>query len=96
VDRNAFGRQIDSFVDAGTFRLPGVPRTRSEMVFIRAPRIRSVGPGVEILATWREEPVLVRQGRVLGATFHPEMSPLSPFPEWFLREVAETRTRLHS
>lgn len=87
VDRNAFGRQIDSFVDHGRLDL-GDGWVESEMVFIRAPRIRRIGPGVEVLGTWGDEPVLVRQGRVLGATFHPEMSPGSPFPAWFVRELA--------
>ncbi len=71
VERNAYGRQADSFVgevDAPTLggALPAV--------FIRAPRIRRVGPGVETLATLRGEPVLVRKGRVLAATFHPELT----------------------
>ncbi len=86
VDRNAFGRQIDSFVDRGRLELDA-PVQQSEMVFIRAPRIRRVGPGVDVLGTWGDEPVLVREGRVFGATFHPELSPHSPFPAWFVREV---------
>ena len=86
VDRNAFGRQIDSFVDRGRLELGG-EFLESEMVFIRAPRIRRVGPGVDVLGTWGDEPVLVREGRVFGATFHPELSPDSPFPAWFVREV---------
>jgi pyridoxal 5'-phosphate synthase pdxT subunit len=67
VRRNAYGRQIAStktLDDAG--RLP--------LFLIRAPQIESVGPGVEILATHRGRPVLVRQGRRLGATFHPELT----------------------
>jgi 5'-phosphate synthase pdxT subunit len=71
VDRNAFGRQLDSFEaddDAGARHL----------VFIRAPRITRVGKGVEVLATLRGEPVLVRRGRVVGATFHPELAPADP------------------
>lgn len=67
VDRNGWGSQVDSFEaddDAGARR----------MVFIRAPRIRATGRGVEVLATLRGEPVLVRQGRVVGACFHPELT----------------------
>lgn len=100
VDRNAFGRQIDSFVDRGRLRL-GEDVVESEMVFIRAPRIRRTGPGVEVIGTLGDEPVLIRQGRVFGATFHPELSPDSPFPAWFVAEVAgnqpspETLRRLH-
>ena len=71
VERNAYGRQVDSFaadVDAPSLggRLPAV--------FIRAPRIRRVGTDVEILATFRGEPVLVRQDNVWAATFHPELT----------------------
>lgn len=66
VERNAFGRQIDSF--------EAVLEPDYPAVFIRAPRIRRVGGGVEVLARWRGEPVLVREGRVLAATFHPELT----------------------
>lgn len=61
IERNAYGRQVDSFES------PLGP-------FIRAPRIRRVGPGVEVLERWNGDPVLVRQGRVTAATFHPELS----------------------
>ena len=67
VARNAWGRQLDSF--EATSERRGVP-----LVFIRAPRIRAVGPGVEVLDTFGGEPVLVRQGNVVGATFHPELT----------------------
>ncbi|MGH7391218.1 MAG: pyridoxal 5'-phosphate synthase glutaminase subunit PdxT [Candidatus Rokuibacteriota bacterium] len=73
VERNAYGRQRESFESAGEVLLDGVPRP-VEMVFIRAPRIRSVGPDVETLARHRGEVVLVRQGTVLAATFHPELT----------------------
>ena len=66
VERNAYGRQLDSFEDASDEGLP--------LVFIRAPRIAAVGDGVSVLARWRGEPVLVRQGAVVGAAFHPELS----------------------
>ncbi len=71
IRRNAYGRQIDSSIREG--RLGDTP---IEMVFIRAPKISRVGPGVEILATEGEkkEPVAVRQGSVMAATFHPELS----------------------
>jgi 5'-phosphate synthase pdxT subunit len=67
VARNGWGRQVDSFEardDAGDLPL----------LFIRAPRIVRVGAGVEVLATLGGEPVLVRQGRITAATFHPELS----------------------
>ena len=71
VERNGYGRQLDSFV--GEVEAPGLGG-RLPAVFIRAPRIRRVGPGVETLATLRGEPVLVRQGNVVAATFHPELT----------------------
>ena len=73
VERNAYGRQRESFVASGQAALEGEPAPL-EMVFIRAPRIRQVGPGVTILARHGEEPVLVRQGNVLAGTFHPELT----------------------
>jgi 5'-phosphate synthase pdxT subunit len=69
VERNAYGRQIDSF----EMLLSGASRS-FRGVFIRAPRIVEVGPGVEVLASYEGEPVLVRQGGVLAATFHPELA----------------------
>ena len=71
VERNAYGRQIDSAIVSAETTLAGGPL---EMVFIRAPRILKTGPGVNVLAERDGFPVLVSQGRVLAATFHPELS----------------------
>lgn len=71
VERNAYGRQIDSAILTAETSLPGGPL---EMVFIRAPRIVETGTGVEVLALREGYAALVRQGRVLAATFHPELS----------------------
>jgi 5'-phosphate synthase pdxT subunit len=71
VERNAYGRQIDSSILTVPSSLPGDPL---EMVFIRAPRITHTGPEVEVLARRDESPVLVRQGKLMAATFHPELS----------------------
>jgi 5'-phosphate synthase pdxT subunit len=71
VERNAYGRQIDSAIVTAATTLAGGPL---EMVFIRAPRILKTGPGVKVLAERDGFPVLVRQGHVLAATFHPELS----------------------
>ncbi len=71
VERNAYGRQLDSTVLNAETSLPGGPL---EMVFIRAPRIARTGPAVEVLATRDGDPVLVRQGSLLAATFHPELA----------------------
>src|SRR5882762_7675251 len=69
IRRNAYGRQIDSSIREG--KLGGSPL---EMVFIRAPKIERVGPGVEVIATEGSDPVAVRQGKTMAATFHPELS----------------------
>ncbi|MDR6287538.1 MULTISPECIES: pyridoxal 5'-phosphate synthase glutaminase subunit PdxT [Inquilinus] len=71
VERNGYGRQIDSAILETPTVLPG---GAMEAVYIRAPRIVATGPAVEVLATRDGEPVLVRQGRLLAATFHPELS----------------------
>jgi len=82
VRRNAYGRQIDSFRAAVHTEVPGAESV--EAVFIRAPRIVEVGPGVEILAKHGGDPILVRQGSIVGATFHPELSPGAAIHRWFL------------
>ncbi len=71
VERNAYGRQIDSTILEAETSLPGGPL---EMVFIRAPRIVEVGAGVEVLAERNGSAALVRQGSLMAATFHPELS----------------------
>ena len=71
VERNAYGRQIDSSIVSAETSLPGGPL---EMVFIRAPRITATGSGVEVLAKRDGSPALVRQGNVMAATFHPELT----------------------
>ncbi|WP_114211063.1 pyridoxal 5'-phosphate synthase glutaminase subunit PdxT [Acidisarcina polymorpha] len=71
VERNAYGRQIDSTILSAETSLPGGPL---EMVFIRAPRMTKVGDDVEVLADREGFPVLVRQGHLMAATFHPELS----------------------
>ncbi|HZQ23792.1 MAG TPA: pyridoxal 5'-phosphate synthase glutaminase subunit PdxT [Terriglobales bacterium] len=71
IRRNAYGRQIDSSIRTGETSLPGGPM---EMVFIRAPKFESLGPGVEVLAKEGNDPVVVRQGKTMAATFHPELS----------------------
>ena len=71
VRRNAYGRQLESSIREARTKLGTKPL---EMVFIRAPRIMSTGKGVEVLATTGGDPVLVRQKKVMAATFHPELS----------------------
>jgi len=69
IRRNAYGRQIDSSIRQGKLGESAI-----EMVFIRAPRIERIGPGVEVIATEGNDPVAVRQGKAMAATFHPELS----------------------
>jgi len=69
IRRNAYGRQIDSSIRTGM-----LGNSPLEMVFIRAPRIECMGPGVEVVATEGEDPVVVLQGKTMAATFHPELS----------------------
>ena len=77
IERNSYGRQVDSFVgevtptEAGERALGPGP---IEAVFIRAPRFLALGPEVEVLAVHGSDPVLVRQGNILAATFHPELT----------------------
>ena len=88
VERNAYGRQNDSTILSEGTSLPGGPL---EMVFIRAPRIARLGPGVETLATRDGDPVLVRSGHLLAATFHPELSSDTRIHQLFLNMVNATR-----
>jgi 5'-phosphate synthase pdxT subunit len=77
IRRNAYGRQLDSSIREGKLvgALKGqLAASPLEMVFIRAPRIERLGPNVEVLATEGKDPVAVREGRVMAATFHPELS----------------------
>jgi 5'-phosphate synthase pdxT subunit len=84
VRRNAYGRQIDSAILEGPSKLEGGPL---EQVYIRAPRIERVSPEVEVLAERDGYPVLIRQGNLLAATFHPELSEDKRVHAEFLRLV---------
>jgi 5'-phosphate synthase pdxT subunit len=85
VDRNAYGRQVASF--EADLDLGGGEPLRG--VFIRAPRVRELGPDVEVLAEHEGEPVLVRDGRFLVASFHPELTDDTRVHERFLELVQE-------
>ncbi len=86
VDRNAYGRQVASF--EADLELEGEERP-FRGVFIRAPRVRDVGADVEVLAQLDGEPVLLRDGRVLVAAFHPELTDDPRIHERFLELVTE-------
>lgn len=91
IRRNAYGRQIDSSIREGKFLrdLEGrLAESPLEMVFIRAPKISHVGDDVEVLATEGSDPVAVRQGRAMAATFHPELSDDPRVHQAFLKLVS--------
>jgi pyridoxal 5'-phosphate synthase pdxT subunit len=88
VERNAYGRQKESFETVGEAYLEGCVKPL-KMVFIRAPRITHVGPMVERLATWQEESVMARQGNILVASFHPELSGDLTVHRYFLNMVKQ-------
>ncbi|HEY5255649.1 MAG TPA: pyridoxal 5'-phosphate synthase glutaminase subunit PdxT [Acidobacteriaceae bacterium] len=88
IERNAYGRQIDSTILTAPTKLEGGPL---EMVFIRAPRITYTGPVVETLAERDGFPVLVRQGHLLAATFHPELSADTRVHQLFLELIQQRK-----
>jgi 5'-phosphate synthase pdxT subunit len=79
IRRNAYGRQVDSSIREGKFLNDPI-----EMVFIRAPKIERLGQGVEVVATEGRDPVMVRKGKTLAATFHPELSDDVRIHQYFL------------
>ena len=83
IRRNAYGRQIDSSIRTGK-----LGESPLEMVFIRAPRIEHMGPGVEVIATQGNDPVVVREGKTMAATFHPELSDDTRVHQKFLELVS--------
>lgn len=92
VERNAYGRQIDSTVTSLAVELPEeLGAATIEGVFIRAPRVVATGPGVRVIARRGSDPVLLRQGNLLAATFHPELSEGSPVIDLFTRLVGGGR-----
>ena len=84
VVRNGYGRQVASDVRTGPTKLKPEPL---EMVFIRAPLFEAVGPGVAVLAECDGRPVMVQQGRILAATFHPELTEDSTVHGHFLKMI---------
>jgi pyridoxal 5'-phosphate synthase pdxT subunit len=89
VERNAYGPQLYSRVAKG---MSAVSDRESSMVFIRAPRIRPLGD-VEILAQLDGDVVAARQHNILFTTFHPELSDSSPFTEYFLNMVRQSKSK---
>src|SRR5258708_24267483 len=85
VRRNAYGRQLDSSIREGK-----VGDSPLEMVFIRAPKIERLGEGVEVIASEGDDPVAVRQGTAMAATFHPEPSDATPGHKAFLHLITSS------
>lgn len=83
AERNSYGRQVESFVGQGRW----TGGEALEMVFIRAPRILRVGPGVDVLAEYDNEPVLVASGSVMAGSFHPELSQGCVVHRFFLKQA---------
>lgn len=86
VERNAFGRQVESFEE--DLRIEGLDRP-FRGVFIRAPWVHKVGSEVEVLAEARDHPVMVRQRHVLGTSFHPELTDDDRIHRMFLETIGE-------
>jgi len=86
IRRNAYGRQLDSSIREGQLGDSAI-----EMVFIRAPKFERLGPGVEVLATEGRDPVVVRQGKIMAATFHPELSEDTRLHQAFLDLIGNGR-----
>ena len=96
IRRNAYGRQVDSSIREGLLlqnSLDDKTASPLEMVFIRAPKIERVGPGVEVIATEGTDPVAVRQGTAMAATFHPELSDDTRVHQAFLELVGNNNRR---
>jgi len=94
IRRNAYGRQVDSSIREGQLlesSLNRQPVSPLEMVFIRAPKIDHVGSGVEVIATEGTDPVAVRQGTAMAATFHPELSEDTRVHQAFLNLLRDSR-----
>lgn len=87
VERNAYGRQRESF--EADLQIPVLGKMPFRAVFIRAPVIRRVGKNVEVLAEYDGAPVLARQGKLLVSTFHPELTNDYRLHEYFIRLVTK-------
>ena len=92
VERNAYGSQLDSFSTPLTLQLPAHKAT-VEAIFIRAPKVVALlSPQVEVLATYQEAPVFVKQGHILGCSFHPELTKDRTIHQYFVEEVKHARS----
>ena len=90
VERNAYGRQIDSFIDSVEIRINGEIDS-FEGVFIRAPKIVAVGEGIDILGTHSDDVVLAENDQVFVATFHPELTNDVRIHQYFVGKIRKSR-----
>ncbi len=94
IKRNAFGRQVDSFET--DLAIKGIEGGQARAVLIRAPCVTKVEDNVEVLATFRDKIVMVRQDHLLGTTFHPELTEDRRVQQYFLDMVKATENRTGS
>ncbi len=93
VERNSYGRQIESF-ESRLEVTDGLTGEAFRGVFIRAPRVKRVGPAVKVLARYGDDPVLMKEGNFLAATFHPELTDDQGVHQFFLRKVVGKSSRI--
>ncbi len=92
VRRNAYGRQVDSFETEITIEKVADPDRPIPAIFIRAPLVTQVGEGVDVLASVDSQPVMLRQGNLLAASFHPELTDDTRVHGFFIEEMIEPAT----
>jgi len=88
ADRNAYGRLVDSFTT--TIAAPALNEAQLPAVFIRAPKFKDIDPAIEVLAHYRDEPVILRQDKLLVTAFHPELSDNASVHSYFLTLIEES------
>lgn len=93
VERNAFGRQRESF--EADLHIPIIGEKKFRGVFIRAPIVKEIGPNVQVLSKLNDSIAAVQQDRILGTSFHPELTNDSRLHQYFLKMVAEASTAGH-
>lgn len=92
VERNAYGRQAESFITPIDLTLEKGKAKPFPAIFIRAPRIRSWGKDVQVMASYDNEPVLIKQGMHLGSTFHPELTNDLSIHRYFLEMIKKSHS----
>lgn len=91
VERNAYGRQKESFTSNLSMHSPFTSSKPQEAIFIRAPKIKAWGPQTKILATFEQDPVFVQEGIHLGTSFHPELTNSSSIHHYFIKLASDLK-----